>query len=237
MSNPYFRFKQFTVWHDKCAMKVNTDGVLLGAWANVNDCLNILDVGAGTGIISLMLAQRAPWATIDGVEIEEKAFRQAEANIGLSDWSQRIALYHSDFKDFYGNTPRTYDLIVSNPPYFSNSLHNPKAEKRIARHSESLPFEVLLQGADKLLGPNGVFSIILPAENSEFENQAFVWGLRCKRRMLVRSLPHKEVFRQMLEFSREPEQPVSTEELNIYKEPGVFSDQYKELTKDFYLNF
>lgn len=237
MSNPYFRFKQFTVWHDQCAMRVNTDGVLLGAWAQGENPSLILDIGAGTGLIMLMMAQRFPNATIHGVEIEENAYIQARANIELTNWKNRVEVFCSDFGKYSQNSIPKYDLIVSNPPYFSNSLRNPGSEKRMARHNDTLPFEVLLKGVENLLADNGSFYIILPADNIDFERNAFICGLQCHRRMLVRSIPQKNVIRQMLGFRKFLNGPVIKEELSIHEQHNVYSDEYKSLTKDFYINF
>ena len=237
MSNPYFRFKQFTVWHNQCAMRVNTDGVLLGAWARAENPANILDIGAGTGLITLMMAQRFAEATVHGVEIEENAYQQAKANIALTNWKDRVKVFCGDFGKYSQDSRVKYDLIVSNPPYFSNSLRNPGSEKRMARHNDTLPFEVLLKGVETLLSPNGAFCIILPADNSDFEKDAFIYGLKCQRRMLIRSVPHKNYIRQMLEFRKSLNGPLVEEELAIHQQHNVYSEAYKNLTKDFYLNF
>lgn len=237
MPNPYFRFKQFTVWHDQCAMKVNTDGVLLGAWADAGKPHKILDIGTGTGIIALMLAQRFPFASVHGIEIEENAYRQAISNVEKSDWKSRIEIFHYDFGKYYLNCEQQYDMIVTNPPYFSNSLRSSTSEKITARHNDALPFEVLLEGVSRLLNANGTFSVILPAENSDFINEAFIYGLKCQRCQLVRSSTEKKVLRQLLEFGKNYAGPCKTNELIIHQQPGEYSQHYKELTKDFYLNF
>lgn len=237
MSNPYFRFKQFTVWHDQCAMKVNTDGVLLGAWVKSEDPGYILDIGAGTGLISLMLAQRFPNAMIHAVEINEKACRQTQSNIELSAWNARMEIFHRDFLEYMKACPVKYDLIVTNPPYFSNSLQNPDKSRKIARHSESLPFEKLITGVKQLLTDRGVFAVILPAGNVLFQQEAYINGLFCRRRLGVRSLPNKKISRQLLELSPASNKPAQTEELSIYQLPGEYSSGYINLTKDFYLGF
>lgn len=237
MSNPYFRFKQFTVWHDQCAMRVNTDGVLLGAWANTQNPLKILDIGAGTGIIALMLAQRFPSALVHGIEIEENAYKQALSNVEVSHWKHRIEIFPGDFGNFYGHCDHRYDMIVSNPPYFSNSLRSSTTEKKTARHNDALPFEVLLKGVSSLLTPKGTFSVILPVENSDFLNEAFIHELKCRRCLLVRSSPSKKVIRQLLEFEKNYSGPCETSELTIHQQSGDYSHPYKDLTKDFYLKF
>lgn len=235
MSNDYFQFKQFTIWHDQCAMRVNTDGVMLGAWASVWNPAMILDIGSGTGILSLMLAQRST-AVIHGIELEENAWKQAVSNAGKSPWNDRIVMIHDDFCRYSETSDQRYSLIVSNPPYFSNSLKSPSGNKTLARHTDSLPFGCLLRGVSRLLTPGGIFAVILPSGTLGFEDEAYISGLSCTRRMDVRSLPGKKVIRRLLEFRRERSaQPVLQEELTIFREPGIYSSAYIDLTKDFYL--
>ena len=139
MSNLCFEFKQFTVWHDKCAMKVGTDGVLLGAWANVESAKHILDVGTGTGLIALMLAQRTVQADVTAIEIDSMAAIQARENIAHSPWKNRITLFNCDFRYFHDDLK--YDLIVSNPPYFVNALKCLDKQRNMARHTDLLYYE------------------------------------------------------------------------------------------------
>lgn len=237
MSNPYFRFKQFTVWHDKCAMRVNTDGVLLGAWTTVDNPQLILDIGTGTGLLALMMAQRSN-ATIHAIDIEENAYKQAFSNVANSPWPERVHLGHADFCDYYKTCPHKYDLIISNPPYFHNSLKNPDRTKVLARHSDSLSVQSLLKGVSVLLTDDGIFSVILPAENNHFENEAFLNGLKCLRKTIVRSFPESSALRQMLEFKKaEKEKTCLLDEMIVFQTPGKYSPIYLELTKNFYLNF
>ncbi len=235
MSNPYFRFKQFTIWHDQCAMKVNTDGVLLGAWATVENPGLILDIGTGTGVIALMMAQRSQ-ATIHALEIEDNACSQAVFNVENSPWKQRVEVIHGDFCCYYRECQHKYNLILTNPPYFSNSLRNPDAAKKMARHNDTLPFSDLLKGVANLLAEAGRFAVILPHNTREFEAEAWLNGLQCCRRLKVRSFLDKPVIRELLEFKRIP--LVNSEiihELFVYTSPSVYSTPYMELTKDFYL--
>jgi tRNA1Val (adenine37-N6)-methyltransferase len=236
MSNPYFRFKQFTVWHHQCAMRVNTDGVLLGAWADVQKAEKVLDIGTGTGIIALMLAQRCN-ALIHAVEIEENAWKQAVYNAENSRWADRIRIFHEDFTQYDKNCSSLYDSIVSNPPYFSNSLKNPGKHKTLARHNDALPFSTLIRGVKSLLKEKGIFSVILPAPTSEFESEAFITGLNCIRKTFIRSLPDKPVSRVLLEFSADLSLKPQIEELLIFDCPGVYSEAYMHLTREFYLKF
>lgn len=237
MGNPVFRFKQFTVWHDQCAMKVNTDGVLLGAWANASEPANILDIGTGSGLLALMMAQRFPNTIIHAVEIEESACKQAQKNVDLSDWKSRITIFHDNFLHFYRNTVTRYDLIISNPPYFTNSLKNLLVNRTIARHNDSLPSAELIKGASDLLTIKGKFAVILPAESCDFEAEANLHNLYCSRKMFVRSLPVKPALRQLLEFSFQKTVSPELNELSIYSQPEDYSLHYKELTRSFYLNF
>ena len=157
MSSPFFKFKQFTIWHDKCAMKVGTDGVLLGAWAPSGS--RILDVGTGSGLIARMLMQRCPEAEVEGIDIDEAAVAQAKEN-GVRAFQARL----QDWKSDIGNC---YDLIVSNPPYFQNSLKNPDRGRELARHTDSLGYEELIAHSARLLKEEGQLALILPAEAEE----------------------------------------------------------------------
>jgi len=217
-------------------MRVNTDGVLLGSWVTIDQIQSVLDIGAGTGLLSLMIAQRCN-AKIYGIEIEENAWRQACFNVERSAWKERIEIFHGDFQEYYKKCSLKYDLIISNPPYFKDSLKSPNAVKMTARHSESLPFDILLKGVSELLSDNGIFALILP-QNNTFENDAFIYGLNCVRKTLVSSLPDKKVIRHLLEFKKNAGlSNVKLEELVIYKSPGVYSPTYIDLTKEYYYNF
>ena len=166
MSNPFFQFKQFTIRHDKCAMKVGTDGVLLGAWAGTESCSRILDVGTGTGLIALMLAQRSK-AVVDAIDIDADACLQAQENAESSLFAGRINVFHSDLVDFAQASTHLYDLIVSNPPYFVDSLKCPNLQRNTARHTDTLTLEDLLQYSRKLLAPQGRIALILPYDQKD----------------------------------------------------------------------
>lgn len=166
MSNPYFQFKQFTVWHDKCAMKVGTDGVLLGAWTSVESAHRILDIGTGTGLVALMLAQRSlPDANIVALEIDEAAVGQARENVIRSPWKERVEVVQADFRKYRSSDK--FDVIVSNPPYFVDSLECPDRQRAAARHNDSLTYEDLLEGVSGLLTENGFFTVVIPADVAE----------------------------------------------------------------------
>ncbi|NOQ28027.1 MAG: methyltransferase [Bacteroidales bacterium] len=237
MPNDYFKFKQFTIHQDKCAMKVGTDGVLLGAWADCVNAKSILDVGTGTGLISLMLAQRSS-ARIEAVEIDEVACIQAKENIKKSLWNDRIEIHNIPFQDFSKSTNEKYDLIVSNPPYFQNSLYAPDEKRTDARHNSNLKLDDLLNGALKLLSEKGKLSIVLPyLEGALFVLKAAENGLYCVRQTKVLPKPDRAPKRLMLEFMKE-KMPLVEQELIIeLNKRHEYSEAYKNLTKDFYLAF
>ena len=158
-----FQFKQFTIQQNNSAMKVGTDGVLLGAWSPTTEG-NILDIGSGTGLISIMLAQRTRSAKIDAVELDLSSFKESNENIRACDWSGRITVVNCAIQSYFPN--KKYDLIVSNPPYFVDSTKAPKAERNTARHTDDLSYNELIASALRLLKPEGIFSLILPISSS-----------------------------------------------------------------------
>ena len=234
MSNPYFQFKQFTVRHDKCAMKVGTDGVLLGAWAPVQNAKYILDVGAGSGLISLQLAQRNPWASITSIEIDPAAAAQAKENIQSSPWSDRMEVICSDFRDYHAENK--FDLIVSNPPYFVDALKCPDNKRCMARHTNELNYELLFGHSTHLLSEQGIISVIIPSEvEKTVIDTAWKYQLYPYRCLHVFTKPGKPYRRVLLAFSR---QEVSCTEDSLYIEGekhGKFTSEYISLTKEFYL--
>lgn len=239
MSNDYFQFKQFLVRHGRCAMKVGTDGVLLGAWAPVEGAARILDVGTGTGLVALQLAQRAPGACITAVEIDPEAAAQAEENVAASPWGERIRVVCHDFgtlrRDWPGEPP--YDLIVSNPPYFTEALVCPDPTRRMARHTESLPYGVLLREAAAWLAPEGRVALIFPADaEPRVVEAAALAGLYPCRRMGGYTKPGKPLRRVLMAFSARLV-PCVGEELFIHQADGGYSEGYRRLTGEFYLRF
>ncbi len=235
MANTYFKFKQFTIHQDKCAMKVGTDGVLLGAWANCSDTKNVLDIGTGTGLIALMIAQRSN-AVIDAIEIDEEACLQAHENFHKSPWENRIRLIHQSFQDFVHETDKSYDLIVTNPPYFQNSLVAPDDQRTKARHNRNLELYDIIDGAEKLLSENGTLSIILPyVEGVLFIAKAAEHGLYCVRQTNVIPKPKAPVKRLLLEFKRQKKTFVDQDLIIELENRHEYSDNYKSLTRDFYL--
>jgi len=232
MSNPYFRFKQFTVYHDLCAMKVGTDGVLLGAWSDCKQAKTILDIGTGSGLIALMLAQRSE-ARIYAIDIDENACKQAKINFDNSRFSARLTVGKAAFQHW--DTPLKFDLLVSNPPYFSDSLKSPDSGRNFARHNDSLFFADLIEKSFSLMNPGGKLDVIIPFDGFEvFQSLALENQLFLCRKTLVSSLPHKPPKRVLLEYSNE-ETNYREDLLLIEKSPKVFSEEYIALTEDFYL--
>jgi len=218
--------------------KAGTDGVMLGAWTSTSCVSRALDIGTGTGLLALMLAQKNEKAIIDAVEIQEAACRIAEANFMGSPWKQRLTLIQSSFQDLLVSSDFKYDLIITNPPFFIESLKNPASVKSIARHADTLSMEEILEGPAKLLQATGHLSIIYPYKEAVlFEEIALKYNLYCRRKLLVRPLPAKAFERTLMEFGF-GEANCREEEIIIEKGPRHhYSDEYKKLTGDFYLYF
>lgn len=235
MSNSYFQFKKFVIRQSHCAMKVGTDGVLLGAWTPVDGTQHILDVGTGTGVVALMLAQRTTNAKIIGIEIDSHAASQAQDNVELSLWNKRIKIECANFLDY--QTELRFDLIVSNPPYFTNALKCIDTQRNLARHDEGLNYQLLFQHASQLLTTNGHFSVIVP---TLFETQvtdiAWYTGLYPVLRTHVFTKPSKPARRTLIYFARHLQQCLEND-LYIEDEKHNYSSEYIALTRDFYLKF
>lgn len=233
-----FQCKKFFVGHDQCAMKVGTDGLLLGAWACLPAGENaaILDIGAGTGLISLMLAQRSEARyPIDAVELDSAAVTQAQQNVANSPWPHSIALIKGDILTY--QRPKRYMLIVSNPPFFQQSLPAADERRTLARHSNSLPFAALLAKAAELLHQDGSFELILPVQTAAgFITLASITGWHLARHCAVQSTPTKAPQRVLFSLQRKP---VATQhsKLIIQHADGSYTEQYRTLLADFYLKF
>jgi tRNA1Val (adenine37-N6)-methyltransferase len=233
MSNNFFQFKHFVIKQENCAMKVGTDGVLLGAWTNAEDITNILDAGTGTGLLSLMLAQRSS-AYIDAVDIEPSACRQAQENVANSRWKDRIKIINVSLQE-YSNCEIKYDLIVCNPPFFSKSLKCDNEKRNMARHNDLLSQIELLEAINKLLAENGKFVLILPFnEGKHFILEGVNYGLYCNRLLKIIPGPAKKINRLVIEMSR-LRQYREENELMIHNEDGSYTGAYKNLTQDYYL--
>ena len=233
MPNPYFAFKQFTVRHDRCAMKVGTDGVLLGAWTDLSHSRRILDIGTGTGLIALMLAQRCMDARITAIDLDSAAVEQAQENIQASPWKDRIEALQQDICTYHPNG--TFDTIVSNPPYFIDSLKCPDGQRNTARHTDTLDADRLIGKASELLTSDGRFSIILPAEQTEdLIRVAGEKGLHPSRQTWVITRPGLSPKRILMEFRKTPV-TLQPDELVVELERHVYSEEYIALTQEFYL--
>lgn len=226
-----FHFKQFRIDQANCAMKVNTDGVLLAALADFNNPAKILDVGTGTGLISLMLAQKYISAIVHAVEIDQNAADTAKLNFLNSPFSNRITLFHSSIKEYFTDNNKQYDLIISNPPFFINSLSSKSAEKSVARHTDLSFFEVLLTESSKHLDQSGHLCIILPLETAEMVKR-MVSGLKVQKEILIYSFPESKPHRTIMVMGFETLVPVE-QGLVIYESKGVYSAAYRNLLKDY----
>lgn len=234
-SNP-FVFKQFTVNQDHCAMKIGTDSVLLGAWTSLKTNPNsILDIGVGTGILALMLAQRSTAELIDAIEIDDDTYEQCVDNFEQSPWGDRLFCYHSSLEEFVDEIEDQYNLIISNPPFFSEDYKTENGKRDLARFSDALPFEHLLDSVSKLLSKKGIFSIIIPfKEEKTFISLASKFKLFPNRMLHVKGSPTSKTKRSLIEFSfRESETKVSN--LIIETARHQYTEDYINLTKDFYL--
>lgn len=230
MANDYFRFKQFTVFQSRCAMKVGTDGTLLGAWAEGGS--EILDVGTGTGLIALMMAQRFQNARITGVDIDADAAVQARENVALSPFVDRIDIVCADVLQMQGQ----YDCIVSNPPYFSNALPSPDRQLKLARHAESLTYRGLWQVVGRLLTDDGRFSLVVPFDyRQKVKEEAALAGFFLHREWAVKTTPAKAPRRYLLAFGRHPVKTTDQGTVVLEASPGQRSEWYRQLTADFYL--
>lgn len=229
-----FQFKQFSIDQTDCAMKVNTDGVLLAALVNSDAPVQILDVGTGTGLIALMLAQRFPLALIDAVEIDEKAAKTAESNFSGSPFSNRSCLFHTSIEEYFLNYTGQYDLIVSNPPFFVNSLRSEDPAKGIARHTDKSFFENLLKESANKLSDKGLLFIILPIETSELVKKLIVSipKLKVKREIMIHSFSESSPHRKILAIGFGVSEPIENKFI-IYEEPGIYTSEYRTLLKDF----
>lgn len=227
-----FAFKQFIIGQNHAAMKVSTDGILLGAWAPLNGAGKIIDVGSGTGLLSLMLKQRAPQSEVHAVELDNDAIFDAKQNIAQSPWPD-IQLHHCAIQKF--DAQGNFDLMISNPPYFNDSLKAQTPQRSRARHTDSLSFLELLQAFKQLTNPNGHLAIVLPLYESEHICEvASKVGVFVIKRCEVKATPKKAVSRCLLYFSKIRGECVSSE-LTIYDQQNHYSDDYVALCREFYL--
>ena len=235
MANDYFQFKQFTIHQQRCAMKVGTDGTLLGAWARVPAAsARILDIGTGTGLIALMMAQRFPEASVLGIDIDSDAISQAQENVNASPFANRIIIRDENVLHFEDS--KGFDAIVTNPPFFVNALTCPDHQRTMARHTVSLTYEGLMHAAYRLLNHHGVFSLVIPSEfRPKLEAKAIMEELFITRVCQIRTTPRKDPKRQLIEFSKHPVDKLFIEDGTIEESPNVRSQWYQQLTQDFYI--
>ena len=231
-----FSFKQFSVNQERCAMKIGTDGVLLGAWTPlINNPNAILDIGAGTGILSLMLAQRSNAAQIDAIEIDEDAYEQCVENFEASPWGDTLFCFHAGLDEFVDDPEDQYDLIISNPPFYTDTFKSENLQRDVARFEDALPFEELIEAAALLLSENGIFSVIIPyKEEGRFVSMCKELDLFPLKITRVKGTPTSDIKRSLLAFTRIAQTPL-IDELVIETARHQYTSEYIELTKDFYL--
>ncbi|WP_264522450.1 tRNA1(Val) (adenine(37)-N6)-methyltransferase [Flavobacterium sp. N1994] len=232
-----FQFKQFTIQQDRCAMKVGTDGVLLGAWCPIdNHPFSVLDIGSGTGILSLMLAQRSNAEQIDAIEIDENAYEQCVENFESSPWSDRLFCFHAGLDEFMDEPEEEYDIIISNPPFYSEDYKSDNEQRDLARFQDALPFEDLVEAAQLLLSENGLLAVIIPfKEEAKFINlcaDAELYPVKITR---VKGTPTTEIKRSLLAFKRYELSVLTADELVVETARHQYTSDYIALTKDFYL--
>ncbi|SJN33152.1 tRNA (adenine37-N(6))-methyltransferase TrmN6 [Sphingobacterium sp. JB170] len=234
--NSIFRFKRFQVDQSNCAMKINTDGVLLAGIVQPFNAQRILDIGTGTGVIAMMLAQKFPSASVHGVEIDEAACKQASLNFGASDFNERLEVIASSFQQMKPAMP--YDLIVSNPPFYTRSLHSPDPRRRIAKHADEVFFEDLMSFVERNLSASGKFYCILPTLMAEkITNELLpVLGLYYHGATHIYSFRSESPIRTVIEIGKQ-DSKFSCRELVIYASKGVYSAEYQELLQPYFLNF
>ena len=235
MAKP-FQFKQFSVAQDRCEMKVGTDAVLLGAWSALDHMPNtILDIGSGTGILALIMAQRSTAELIDALEIDADAYEQCVHNFETSDWGDRLFCYHASLDEFVGEIEDTYDLIISNPPFYTDHFKSRNEARNKARFEDALPFEELLTSVSKLLSVTGQLNVIIPfSEEINFISLAKNVDLYPIRILRVRGLEESPVKRSLISFTFQ-ENKIEVSELTIEITRHHYTHDYINLTKDFYL--
>ncbi|MFT4780457.1 MAG: tRNA1Val (adenine37-N6)-methyltransferase [Psychroserpens sp.] len=234
--NKPFQFKEFSINQDQCAMKIGTDGVLLGAWSSIeSNPFSILDIGAGTGVLSLMLAQRSDAQVIEALEIDDKAYEQCVDNFEQSPWNDRLFCYHASLEEFAEEMDDQYELIICNPPFYSGDYKTENARRDLARFQDAMPFEHLLESISTLLSKNGLFSVVIPfSEEEKFITLAKQFNLFTKRILHVRGNPSADIKRSLIEFSF-LQSNIEVSELIIETSRHQYTENYIRLTRYFYL--
>ena len=231
-----FKFKEFSVNQDRCAMKIGTDGVLLGAWASVNkNPFSVLDIGSGTGVLSLMIAQRSYAENIEALEIDADAYEQCSENFENSPWADRLVCYHASLLEFVEEIDDKFDLIICNPPFYSEDYKTENEARDLARFNDAMPFEHLIFSVVNLLSEDGLFSVVIPfKEEADFIALASKSGLFPNRVLRIKGHSTSEIKRSLIEFSF-TQQDTNISELIIETARHQYTDDYITLTKDFYL--
>jgi|SRR5690554_5561433 len=234
--NKPFQFKQFTIEQDRCAMQIGTDGVLLGAWVSIeNNPFSILDIGAGTGVIALQLAQRSDAEMIDALEVDDNAYEQCVDNFENSPWGDRLFCYHASLGEFIEEIEDKYDLIVSNPPFYSEDYKTSDESRDLARFNDSLPFDELIFSASQLLSEEGIFAVVIPRKEEEgFLKMAEQENLFAKRICRVKGNETSQEKRSLIAFSFEKSTP-KIENLTIETSRHKYTEEYISLVNEFYL--
>lgn len=232
-----FNFKQFSVQQDQCAMKIGTDSVLLGAWCPIeNNPFSVLDIGAGTGVLSLMLAQRSNAEQIDAIEIDENAYEQCVDNFENSPWADRLFCFHAALDEFVEEPEDEYDIIISNPPFYSENFKTENIQRDLARFQDALPFEELVEAVSVLLSENGIFAVIIPYKEEQYFidlcAEVELFPIKITR---VKGTPDTEIKRSLLAFKRYELPTLETNTLIIETNRHQYTNDYIDLTKDFYL--
>ena len=228
-----FKFKHFEIHQDRCAMKVGTDGVLLGAWALGGK--RILDIGSGTGLISLMMAQRYPEAQVVGIDLDAEACAEARENVAASPFADRVNIVDCRLQDY--ESVEKFDAIVSNPPFFLNSLKNPDSKRSMARHADSLPFRELFRGVKLLLSDDGVFSAIVPVEVLEaFASEGYMNGFYLLRQCGIKTVERKQPKRYLLTFAKHRSMEMDDMVETMMDSEGNSSEWYAKITEEFYVS-
>lgn len=236
MQQQPFQFKQFAIHQDKCAMKVGTDGVLLGAWANTDGAKTILDIGTGTGVIAIMLGQRTSDAQVHAVEIDDLAYEQAQYNMALTSWKDRMEVFHMPIQEYAKTATTIYNLIVSNPPFFSGGTFSHNQDRNSVRHTVKLPHGDLLAATRKLLAPEGKFCVILPViEGLRFKELAQTYNFYCTKITNVKPKVDKPVERLLLQFEKTQKETQEDELIIQHDGRNEWTEEYMALTGAFYL--
>lgn len=235
MSNPYFQFKQFTIHQDQCAMKVCTDACIFGAWFadKIPDHSTILDVGSGTGLLMMMLAQKSR-SEVHGVEIDLSSFKQLKENINQNKWRERLQVFIGDARTY--SFPIKYDFIIANPPFFENDLPSESGREQVAKHSKELTLDELVRVIDNNLEPHGSFGILLPYQRWEYFDKLVAYsGFHLTERLFIRQSPRHSSFRAVLHYSRHKDKFIPSYDLIIQREDGAYTEEAAELLKEYYL--